>query len=115
MAMKRRAGEKREHGMSPVERLANFPVCPGARNVSSKPLRSLDKYYKQMFWVEWCGKNIDQGQHSGDRAGESTQPLITCPPPTKEHSPGRTPTAREPPRNRRAKLSMGRGEDEQAR
>lgn len=53
--------ENRERGESQVKRLAKFPVCPMARNVSSRPLRSLDKQYEQMFWVEWCGKNINWG------------------------------------------------------
>ena len=59
---KSRKANQKEYGTSPAERLAKFPACPMARNVSSKPLRSLDKQYEQMFWVQQCGKNINQGQ-----------------------------------------------------
>ena len=59
---KSRKANQKEYGASPAERLAKFPACPMARNVSSKPLQSLDKQYEQMFWVQQCGKNINQGQ-----------------------------------------------------
>lgn len=48
-ATKRRAGKKTEDRKSSVERLASFPDCPMARNVSSKSLRSLDQQYEQML------------------------------------------------------------------